>query len=328
MRVLIGVTTYGVLNREEGLLLSYWNNVGQEETKDVNVQLLVVDDGTPNQIKVREREGKVRRLGADFIANETNLGIPASWNVILNYGVDKKFDIAMILNDDIRFISPGVIERMVYFYKKNPDMGMVGFPLINPPETGFKENDPRWTQNPGVVGCAVGCSWFIDPNIALKVNNPDGSKGLWSDLRSFHEELTLGFELHRLGYLSIMLPYPPLFHQGGATFQTNNELIWRTPSPYLPMEEFLHWQRQSPLYIQQLEDYYAKNIPDRMAYARIMFAKRYGLLEQERFREFDGRIVDCIAEPQIPVHKALVKERFDRTIYWLDKSSQGQSCQI
>lgn len=320
MKIVIGVTTYGNQEREIGFLKSYHNNI---ENSEHQVQLVCVDDGTPNPARVRERETAVRRLHADFISNGANLGIPASWNKILNYAVEKKADLCLVFNDDIRMIARGWLTRMAYFFNRNENIGMVGFPLIN--ERGFDDADPRWMGNPGLVGCSVGCAFAVRPEVALLVENPDGSRGFPEYYLSFHEELELGFNLHKLGYPSFMLAASPMYHAGGATFQANSELIWRKPLPDIPMEEFLNYSRACRWHIAQYEPTYAGGTVDRMGYSRFLFARKWGLLEQERYREIDGNMVDCYEEPQKPVHEMVVPKKLNRLIFFLDKLGQERS---
>ena len=323
VKIVIGVTTYGNLDRELGFLRSYWNNRGDSPHE---IQLVCVDDGTPNPARVRERGVAVRRLNCDFISNGNNRGIPGSWNVILNYAKDKGAALCGIFNDDIRFVVPGFLERVVYFYEKNENVGAVGLPLIN--ESGFTDSDPRWDCNPGLCGAAVGCSFFVRPEIALSVVNPDGSKGFFEALLSFHEETFCGFKMHELGFQSWMIPWPPAHHAGGQTFQANHELVWRDPVPGLPVEGFLNYVRSCQWYIPQYEEAYAQNKFDRMSYSRYLFCLYYGVLDSERYQEIDGQRVDCYEEPQRLVHSRVVKKKLDRLVFWMDRAGQSRSCEV
>lgn len=320
MKIVIGVTTYGNDEKVEGFLTSYWNN---RENGEHEILLVTVDDGTPNPARIRERETSVRKLHSDFISNGINRGIPASWNVILNYAKDKGADLCGVFNDDIRAITPGWLTRAAYFFNRNEKIGMVGLPLVN--ERGFYDADPRWMGEPGVVGCSVGCAFFIRPEVALLVENPDGSRGFPEYYLSFHEELELGFMLHTLGYPSFMLPYPPFHHAGGQTFGSNPELTWRKPIPGIPMEDFLNYTRSCRWRIPEYDKFYEEGIVDRMGYSRFLFARKWGLLQQERHREIDGVMTDCYEEPQKPVHELVVPKKLNRLIFWLDKAGQERS---
>lgn len=320
MKIVVGVTTYGMSELEIGFLTSFWNNCEQSGNE---ISLVCVDDGTPSPARVREREAMVRRLNCDFISNGVNRGIPASWNVILNYAKSKGAELTGVFNNDIRFLVPGFIERVVYFYQKNQNVGMIGLPLVQ--ERGFHDSDPRWLTAPGKVGAAVGCSFFTPTELALSVVNPDGSRGFFEALLSFHEETTFGFRLNEMDYQSWMLPWPPAVHFGGATFQANPELIWRDPVPGLPVEQFLNYVRACQWYIPAYEEAYAQNKFDRMSYSRYLACLHFQIFDGERYREIDGQKVDCWENPQIAIHDRVVRKKLDRLIFWLSKSGEQMS---
>ena len=316
-----------MLEREQKFLLSIWNNLEKSEHE---VGFVMVDDGTPNPAKVREREAKARRLNCDFIAHGKNLGIPAAWNTVLKYGVAQGADIVGIFNDDIVALVPGTIQRVAYFFEKNDredlKLGGVGLPLIQANE-GIKDDDPRWLVNPGLCGSPVGCSFFCKPQTALRVENPDGSHGFFEALKSFHEEVWTFITLAGMGFYSFMLPWPPMRHWGGQTFHFNQELVWMEPNEFLSMSEFLNYVRQLPFYIPQYEEMYAKGKVDRMSYSRGIFTKYFVGFDGPRIRDIDedNLQVDVYAEPQKLAHFNCVPKKLDREVFWLDKNNEEKS---
>lgn len=319
MKVVVGVSTYGMIDQVQGFIRSFLNS--QEETGR-EILTVCVDDGTPNRVKVRERRDYCHRNGFQFIAHDRNRGIPAAWNSILNYAKDQDAYLTFIFNDDIRMMAPGWLTRMIYFFDNNEGIGTVGFPLVHTP--GFDDNDARWGVAPGIVGAAVGCSFAVKTDVALSIENPDGSKGYWDDLISFHEEVHAGFRLAQMGYPSFMLPWPPVHHKGGQTFGGNPELTFRDPSPYLSIEEFLNYSRSSAFYLKEYEPYYEKGKVDRMMYSRAMFCKYWGILDMDRKMEIDGIERDIWNEPQIYVHQLVVPKRLEKEIVWINKAGKQE----
>ena len=281
----------------------------------------MVDDGTPDKIAARETEAACKRWNFEYVRHEQNRGISAAWNTILQHKADA--DICVIFNNDIRFLTPGWLTRLKHFFLNNEQIGTVGLPLVDEP--GFYDADPRWDNPPGRVGAATGCDFAVRPKDALSIVNPDGSRGYWESLISFHEEVHLGFELADRGLLSVMLPWPPTKHAGGQSFQANPELVWRAPCDYVPMDMFLKYVRQSKWYIPQYEEQYAENKVDRMSYSRVMAAKAWGVLEMHEEKEvweIKGEQVRVLDEPQKVRHVAVVDKWPLRTVRWLDRQGQ------
>lgn len=312
--VTVAASTYGTLPRVNNWIQSVWNNLEAE----IVPKVLVVDDGTPNIDAVKKRAEYCRKFNVQFLHNETNLGIPATWNRIFR---EAQTDLVVCFNDDIRILTPGWLSRLIYVFEHNENIGGVGLPLINEP--GFKYDDPRWDQPPGRVGAATGCDFAMRPDVLFKIENPDGSKGFYSALKAFHEECIAGFKLAELGYDSFMLPWPPCHHQGGATFQANPELVWMKPDSYVPMEDFLRYIRALPWYVPQYEEQYSQGIVDRMSFSRAMMAKIWGILDMEPMQEIPGEgIVNIWSEPQRWIHYKVVTPRPKRPFRWLDREGK------
>ena len=322
MKIIIGASTYGSLPRVHGFVRSFYGNL---ETTKHELITVVVDDGTPDMNAVREREQFCQQRGFRFLRNEKNLGISATWNRIASCEPDA--DLALIFNDDTRFLAPGWLTRLVHFFENNDDVGTVGLPLVS--DMGFKDDEPRWRGVPGRVGAAVGCAFAVQPKKLFTIKNSDDSLGFWDDLISFHEEIHLGFRMAEKGWISYMLPWSPLYHQGGATFQASPELVWREPSSYLSMDEFLTYARSLPWYVADYEKQYAEGTVDRMMFSRGMFCKYWGILDRERMQNIPNypELVDCWAEPQKFVHWKAVNPWPPRIVKYLDKDGKEQQCE-
>ncbi len=318
--VTVAASTYGTLPRVNGWIQSIWNNL----EPDITPKVLVVDDGTPDIGAVKKRAAYCQKFNVQFLYNEKNLGIPATWNRIFR---EAQTDLVVCFNDDIRLLTPGWLSRLIYVFEQNEKIGGVGLPLVN--EKGFPYDDPCWDGDVGRVGAAVGAAFAMRPDVLFQVENPDRSLGFWDDLLSFHEEVHCGFRLAELGYCSLMLPWPPCHHMGGATFQASPELVWRDPSPYLPMKEFLAYVRVLPWYIPQYEEAYSQNKVDRMSYSRAQFCKYWGILKGERMQDVPRQgIVDCFSEPQRKIHEQVVTPLPRREIKWLDRAGKERVSEI
>lgn len=321
-KITIGTSTYGSIPRAERLIQSIYANLEPQ----YNATLVIGDDTPPNLIA--ERRKFCERWNVHLIENGEIIGIPATWNKIFRF--DEEADLVVIFSDGVRVITPGWLTRIIYFYENNENIGMVGLPLIHRDENadGYSDNDPRWTDKPGLVGAAVGCAFAVRPKDVLSIENPDGSHGAWEDLISFHEEVEIGFRLAEKGLLSYMLPWPPVSYRGGMAFSTHDELIWRSPSSYLPMDIFLKYIRQSKWYVPAYEEMYKSAKVDRMSYSRIMFCKRWGILDKIEkdgpIMEIKGEQVNILDEPQKYVHQLVVDRHPPRKIKWLDKEGKEQ----
>jgi len=317
-QVVVAASTYGSLPRVNAFIQSVYNS----SEPNIPYGMLVVDDGTPDQNAVLQRVDYCRKLNVVFSRNSENLGIPGTWNRIFSIAQQEMgADLVVCFNDDIRLLAPGWLSRLIFFFEQNENVGGVGLPLVN--EGGFRDNDTRWNAGAGRVGAAIGCAFAMQPDTLFRVVNPDQSRGFWTGLRAFHEEVHAGFKLAQLGYDSFMMPWPPCHHIGGATFRSNEELIWMQFPDGYDMGEFLRYAQGLPWYVSEYEEKYNQGIVDRMMCSRFMFAKEWGLLGGERMRTLsDGQEVDAWAEPQRIVHDMVVTPKPQREIVWLDRAGQ------
>ena len=334
--VTIGISTFGPYPRAHYLIDSIRRNMADKG--DLNVNILLVDDGTPpGQLDDRRRfcqamDKKMRNemgVGVRLLEQGTNGGIPKLWNRLLveNDGAQ----LLVIFSDGFRLMMSGWLSRMVHFMEVNEGVGTLGMPHLPDPSL-YVDSDERWTCRAGRVGAAVGSSFCVRPDVMLKVENPDGSRGYFQGLISFHEEIIGGFNLAKLGYLSYMLPFPPGFYRGGMCFQAHPELIWTEVNPdLLPLDEFLFWVRQSAFYVPAYEEHYQRGVVDRMSYSRQIYNKYFGVHDEcragRRYQTIKGEenvdILDC--GPKFS-HPVLVDSWPARKITWLNKNGDEESC--
>ena len=318
-QITIAAPTYGSLPRVNFFIQSAWNNL--EPDPKVAVNILVVDDGTPDRNAVEVRKKYCEKFNVHFVDIGKNLGIPGAWNVIFHWAQDHGSNLVFCCNDDIRLLAPGWLSRLLYVFNHNDKIGGVGVPTVD--EHGFKLDDPRWNTAPARVGAAIGCSFAMRPDVLFQVKNPDGSMGFWEGLKSFHEETTCGFRLWELGYYSLMLAWPPVHHIGGTTFRTNPELVWMDFPEGYDLKEFCSYAQALPWYIPDFQNDYNEGKVDRMTLSRFLFTKYWGLFDGPRVREIPNQgEVDCWANPQIAVHEKIVTPMPQKEIHWLDRTGQ------
>lgn len=99
-------------------VLDQLENLKQRTSQAVPHTTVVCDDsGRPaHQEKVREA---CARYGAAYIQNETNRGVPASWNALVR---STDHEIAILLNDDV-LVAKDWLDYLAYAIKNNPKIG-------------------------------------------------------------------------------------------------------------------------------------------------------------------------------------------------------------
>lgn len=303
----IGISTYNDSASTHQLINSIKSNTPGECGKDY--RMVIVDDGTIYANIINELRRICDTNNIRFSQNPINKGIPYTWNRITELC---NTDIVIIFNNDILVAYPNWLKHITYFLTENDRIGTVGFPLI---QAGQPYDERSWGEKPGRVGAAVGCSFGFKKDVWEKVQNPDGSRGFWEDLISFHEEIHFGFKLCEMGYYNYMLNWPPMIHVGGQTFRKNPELIERSVDwSKWDKTEYINTIMRSTVYPQEWK--YINKIAwknnkgietvDRMAFSRYMFAKYWNVL-------------DSYNAPQISVHRKVVDPMPGRTVKWLDK---------
>lgn len=328
-KVLIGLTTYGPIPRAQHCIETIKATTNIERREGLDFQIAIADDTIGGGYDNMDRRMYCKRENVTLLEGNTIGGIPAAWNKLIKFGKEQKCDIITIVSDGIRFMVDGWLKRMVWFLQNNENIGTVGTPTVGDPKDYYPNQD-RWMGVPGRVGASVGCSFSERIDIIEKLVNPDGSIGYWEDLLSFHEEIHAGLTLSGMGYLSYMLPFPPSYYRGGMAFGTHPELIWRRPSPYLPVEDFIKYHRMCELHVKEFEPLYEKGQVDKMSYSRIMACKAWGILNEvdagRQIQNFKGEEVDIIKDSPKFYHARTVDIHPLRIIKYLDLNWEIAEC--
>jgi len=327
-KVGVGITCYKDTKMTEQLLRSIRERTNFNE----DFTLLVLDDGTPDRGIVDGLDRICWIYDAEFEHHETNEGIPKSWNDCIRILHDKfGRDELVILNNDLVVLHEDWLRAFIYFLRNNENVGTVGLSIINIDRNTGKimPYDPN-SFGLSRVGSAIGCDFAIRYDVWKQVKNEDGSIGWFEGLRSFHEEVIMGFRLAEKGYLSAMLPYPaPAFgHYGGATFAASPELtkmklpksdemgVGINPDEYMEVvkrskiypEEWkkdrIIWEEEGELYV------------DRMTMTRYIFCKIFGV---------DLKYYD---NPTPIVHERIVTPLPPREVKIIDKDGKEKEAMI
>ncbi len=348
--ITVGISTYKDQAMTEKLLSSIVKKTDGQQEKDY--QILVVDDGTPDNNIFEKLQEACNKYGARLLRNDTNRGIPTTWNNIVKNSNSEKI---IILNNDLIATDPNWLRCIKYFYDNNDNIGMVGFPTvhpiflqgidktnitlytlmnINPDNIAWTEEAKAgWgvsTERPEKCGSSVGCCFGILKSAWEKVNNPDGSTGFYESLSSFHEEIHFGFKLSEIGYYNCMIPWPPFVHLGGRTFAANAELHERTVDwSQIEKEvggnkqEYIntimksnvypgHWKKEGKIVWKNKQ---GTESVDRMAFSRYQFSKYWNVLS-----DYDN--------PAVTVHRRLIDPMPKRSVKFLDKNMEEKNSDI
>jgi len=115
-----------IVNYNTGKFISQCLRSIEKHTKDLDYEIIVVDNASSDESVEFLRKQKNRRLKIFF--NSRNLGFAKA----VNYGIRKSSGkYILLLNPDTKIIDNS-LKRMVDFAKESPDAGVVGARLLNP----------------------------------------------------------------------------------------------------------------------------------------------------------------------------------------------------
>lgn len=233
-----------------------------EHTKDVNFEIIVVDNNSPNR--------SIEKLNDIFpyvklILNDKNSGFGAANNLGNKYAIGKYL---FLLNSDTLLISNAIFD-FFQFMEKTPDAGICGGNLLTKdlkPNMSFLRIKPslivkinelffglilrfiyidNWSfahqeQVLEINGFVSGADFFVKKALFDQVGGFD------EDFFMYFEEVELTHRIEKLNYKSFILPSVKIIHlEGGSTFTENKA----------------NWQRESQkLYFQKTKQKYYKAV--------------------------------------------------------------------
>lgn len=207
---LICVATINGPERLENFLKSVRSNT----PSSINYAIAIADDNSIEQFAQRNYQLAVN-YNCFYRRNEFRSGVPFTWNRATELA-DSEWII--IANDDI-LVVPKWLEAHKAFVAANSDkkIGALSWPLTNT-LGGQKNNDlivgigpDSYQIDHPVVSCA-GCLFAFSRQLFNQVNG--------FDERYFatYEEVDFGGKLSMLGYKSLGMNDPLVYHQNGASF--------------------------------------------------------------------------------------------------------------
>lgn len=249
-RIQIGISTYNDYKYLDLLLQSIrWYTYCDDEEFD----LVVCDDGTKDEEVVERTKETAARYGAAFLRHENNMGIPTTWNHLVE-GIGGNSEIVVVLNNDI-IMPPNWLKVAVHFLDANKDNPHVGSCFWNPinrvpyeamkgilpmlahtlfltedqltssdlgflAEQGVSNVSSKQGEGQGLgrVMCPCGCCFAFRRDVWREVGPFD------ERLTSFHEESDWGTRCAYHGRASFGFAYPRPYHTHGYTFGANPEL--------------------------------------------------------------------------------------------------------
>lgn len=258
-RILVGIPVYNDYDYLDMLLQSIrWYTVFDEP-----FDLVVCDDGsTSERLGSPDKPDSIRgvcaKYGVILIENDTNQGIPITWNH-LSQALGAESEIVVLLNDDTLMV-PNWLRCLVYFLDENKDNPHIGTACLQPlhvprttpqgikarfreilPDLGHtvfrfddivtgREQCHEWNPVPyfqerqghghglAMAMCPTGCSFGFRREVFNMVGGFD------ENILSFHEESTFGTVCAQHGRGALAFCYPRPYHVISGTFMESPEL--------------------------------------------------------------------------------------------------------
>lgn len=168
-----------------------------------NYRVLLVDNGSSDGSAARARE---LSPGIEVIALAQNLGFAAGNNRGMAHAIDHGADYVALLNDDIEIIDTDWLTRAVNAARSSPDLGMVGFQIVNslnaPPVARAKAVMP--------VSHIPGCALLIKTSLLKRI-------GCFDEVYvNYFEEDDLELRAQRAGY-ELRKVEARIWHRSGGT---------------------------------------------------------------------------------------------------------------
>lgn len=106
-------------------------------------EIIVVDNCSPNESAARLSEQAPGRF--TFLPSDRNGGYAAGNNIGLRYAAEKGHRYSWILNNDIEFPEPDVLDQMLAVFEKGEDIAVVSPDVYSPEGYLFNRDAVRWS---------------------------------------------------------------------------------------------------------------------------------------------------------------------------------------
>ena len=209
-KVCIGIPTLNGPDRLARCLESIAKHTPLEK---YGAKVLVSDDFSYEK-NLEENKKVCANFGVDLLFAPTRIGVAQQWNRLTRH---TDAPTMILMNDDVEVV-PDWLEALVFSIEKNPNnAGMVGMKAYQGVNSGNFMLPPAHSYNEAVMEHGYGMISATGFLFGFERSKYDLVEGFDPNFFAFFEEIDFGFRLSQLGYLSFMLSYPIVIHQGGAT---------------------------------------------------------------------------------------------------------------
>ena len=204
--------------------------LNQHDFNGMNVTVVLADNGSIEDKTRQGIEELKSRTDLKYQISYVRYDIPFNFSTLNNSAVndhsDVQADYLLLLNNDIEFLEPDSLARMVSFISNNPECGALGCTLLYPDRkiqhlfisVGVKivgahpfkgkvyDPDEEWYGKPRVVGAATGAA------LLTSVQDYKNVDGLDENLGSASQDVDYCLKLQDMGKYVAVLPQVNLIH--------------------------------------------------------------------------------------------------------------------
>lgn len=208
--------------------------------KDVDLNLIVVDNASPNLGEIDKLKEICHSVGADFIANGSNEGFSAGNNIGLRRAVENGAEWCLVINPDVEIRDELYIAETLATSTNYKEAVVIGTNTIAPggvrqnplreatyleellwPLETIKSKLGKWKgyiaeDKTGYCAKVSGCCFFINCNFLKQINYLD------SNVFMYCEEPILAKQVEKAGYRELYIKELTAFHEHYATEKGSN----------------------------------------------------------------------------------------------------------
>lgn len=192
-----------------------------------NFEVILIDNGSTDNSVEMLKTLKYRNL--TFIRNEKNLGFAGGCNIGIRHALRSGADYVLLLNNDtvvredfldslmeqaLKHPDAGVIGPKIYFYDESNKIWFAGGYIdwkYDGAHVGYGKPDAGEYNAEKPVEFVTGCAMLVKREVLERVGLLDSSLFL------YQEDVDFCIRVRKAGYKCIYIPYPHVWHKGGAT---------------------------------------------------------------------------------------------------------------
>jgi len=205
-------------------------SLNQQDFNGMNITVVLADNGSVEDETRSGISDLQSRIDLKYKISYVRYDIPFNFSTLNNMAVndhaDVQADYLLLLNNDVEFLEPNSLAKMVSFISNNPDCGALGCTLLYPdrriqhlfisvgvkivganPFKGKEYNpDEVWYSQPRVVGATTGAALLTSLQDYKNLN------GLDEKLGSGSQDVDYCLKLQDMGKYVAVLPQVNLIH--------------------------------------------------------------------------------------------------------------------